>query len=382
MPSLLRPSISIGGRAISTFQLWGVSGFVAAAGIALALGGRLGLSPALLAALAAAAAVTFFVVVLATRAIARAERLVYYHHELAVLAVAAALLAALGRPVLAYLDVALVALGVFLAFGRLGCAMVGCCHGRPHRFGLRYGAEHADAGFADWLVGVPLFPVQLIESFAVAALTAVGAARLWAGAAPPGAVLAAQLVGYALLRFVLELGRGDRERPTFAGLSEAQWISVALASAVVAAELGGWLPRSAADLSIAAGLAIALAAVVIARARRGSPHRLLAPDHVAEVARALSRAEAAPPGSAPAGVPVFTTSLGVCLSCTRVDAGTRLYSFSGVEAPAARALSSLVLLLRPDGAPIELLHRRPGLFQLLVTSEGAQSARPAPVEPR
>ena len=132
----LRPTVTIAGRTISTFQLCGLAGFGAAVAAAFPLGARLGLSLALLAVLAAAAAGTFLVVVLVTRAILGEERLVYYHHELAVLAVAALTLAALGRPVLVHLDVAIVALGVFLACGRIGCAMVGCCHGRPHRLRL------------------------------------------------------------------------------------------------------------------------------------------------------------------------------------------------------------------------------------------------------
>src|SRR4029453_12668102 len=236
--------------------------------------------------------------------------LVYYHHELAVLAVAALTLAALGRPVLAYLDVAIVSLGVFLACGRIGCGMVGCCHGRPHRLGLRYRSEHADAGFAAWLVGVPLLPVQLVESIAVLTLTVLSAARLWAAGAPPGAVLASQLVGYASLRFVLELGRGDCERPVWAGLSEAQWISLAVGLAVVIAQLGGWLPSSALDAPMAAVLGIALVVMIFGRRRRTSLHRLLAPDHVSEVARTLSQGDAAPVGGTPPEIPVFTTSLG------------------------------------------------------------------------
>ena len=363
----------IAGRTIPTFQLCGVAGFVAGTGVALALGARLGLLLALLAGLAAVAAGTFFAIVLVTRAILGEERLVYYHHELAVLVVAALVLAALGRPVLAYLDVAIVGLGVFLAFGRIGCSMVGCCHGRPHRLGVRYGAVHANVGFADWLVGVPLIPLQLIESLAVLVLTAVAAARLWAAAALPGAVLATQIVGYALLRFVLELARGDRERPVWAGLSEAQWTSVVLALAVVVAQTAGWLPSSVRDLSIAAGLGIALVIVTLERGRRGSLHRLLSPDHVSEVARALLRADTAPTGATPPDVPVFTTSLGVRLSCSLVDNGTRVYCFSGVETAAAGALSSLVLLLRPATGRVELLNRKPGLFQLLVIPESGSA---------
>ena len=137
----LRPTVTIAGRSISTFQLCGLAGFAAAVGAAFALGARLGLSLALLAALSAAAAGTFLVVVLLTRTIIGEERLVYYHHELAVLAVAALTLAALGRPVLAYLDVAIVSLGVFLAAGSAARWSVAARAAAPSRATLPFGAR-------------------------------------------------------------------------------------------------------------------------------------------------------------------------------------------------------------------------------------------------
>ena len=115
-------------------------------------------------------------------------------------------------------------------------------------------------------------------------------------------------------------------------------------------------------------LGIALVVVIFDRRRRTSLHRLLAPDHVSEVARTLSQGGAAPVGGTPPEIPVFTTSLGVRLSCSVVGDGTRVYTLSGVEAAAAGALSSLILLLRPLPGKIELLERTPGLFHLLVIS--------------
>ena len=369
---LSRPAVTVAGRAISSFQICGVVGFGAAVAAALALAARLGLSVALLVALAGAAVVTFLAVALVTRALAGEERLVYYHHELAVLAVTGATIAVLRRPVLAHLDVVVVALGVFLGCGRVGCWMVGCCHGRPHRLGLRYRAEHADRGFSRWLVGVPLLPVQAFESLAVLALTGRAAARLWAGDAPPGAVLASQLTGYALLRFLLELARGDGARASWAGVSEAQWISAALALAVAGAERAGWLPSSPFHLGLAAALVAALCALLIWRRRSGSPHRLLEPDHVAEVAQAVADQRG------PGAVRVYTTSLGVRISTGGDGTDVRFYTLSGIGAAGASALASLILLLRPPAAgPVRraLIEARPGLFHLVFTGQSGQTGR-------
>ena len=66
---MLRPSISLGGRTLSSFQVWGVSGLVVAVAIAMALAARLGLSVGLVFGLAGAAALTFYAHVLITRAV-------------------------------------------------------------------------------------------------------------------------------------------------------------------------------------------------------------------------------------------------------------------------------------------------------------------------
>ena len=68
------------------------------------------------------------------------ERIIYYRHEIAVMVVAALLLWLLRQPLLPYLDVTILGIGMFLTCGRMGCFMVGCCHGRPHDWGVCYRA--------------------------------------------------------------------------------------------------------------------------------------------------------------------------------------------------------------------------------------------------
>jgi prolipoprotein diacylglyceryltransferase len=363
----LRVSIAVAGRTVSTFQLCGVAGFLAAIAVALVLGLHLGLSVGWLAVLSAAAVLSFIGLAVGTWLGTGVERLVFYRHEILVLAIVGAASAVSGRHPLPYLDVAAVALGVFLAVGRIGCTMVGCCHGRPARRGLRYGDEHAAAGFSSWLVGVPLFPVQPAESAAVALLTATAGVLLWRGTVPPGAVLARQLASYALLRFVLELARGDVERPSWLGLSEGQWTALGMGMAVAIAERTGLLPPSAWHGAGAGALAGA-AVVVILRHRSA---RMLSPAHVAEIARAV---RAAP--LAPAKVHVATTSLGLRLSASVFPKGpegrAHLCTMSGVDGRKARTVARLLRLLcaRPGGgARSVLVETRPGLFHLIVTSE-------------
>lgn len=108
-----------------------------------------------------------------------------------------------------------IALGLF--FGRMGCFFNGCCFG-----------VHASE---PWAVSFPgahdVHPTQLYE--------ALGAWVLWAalyfGLRPRkrahGELFAALLVGYGVLRFVLEFWRAD-ERGGFAGLSTSQWIGIPL----------------------------------------------------------------------------------------------------------------------------------------------------------
>jgi hypothetical protein len=134
----------------------------------------LGLSPLVLVWLVLTAVLTFLALAMVTKIITGEENLIYYHHEIAVMVVAACLLNLLYQPVLPYLDITILGLGTFLAFGRVGCLMVGCCHGRPHGRGVCYRAEHAAAGFTPYLVGVRLFPIQAVESVWVFSIVVVG----------------------------------------------------------------------------------------------------------------------------------------------------------------------------------------------------------------
>ncbi|HWK90376.1 MAG TPA: prolipoprotein diacylglyceryl transferase family protein, partial [Longimicrobium sp.] len=255
--------------------------------------------------------------------------------------------------------------GAFLACGRVGCLMVGCCHGRPYAWGVRYRGEHADAGFAAHLVGVRLFPVQLVESAWVAATVAVGMAMVFAGA-PPGAALAWYVVAYDVGRFLFEFARGDVDRPYHAGFSQAQWLSLVLTLGVGAAELAGLLPLAPWHLAAGPALALAMAAVALRRRRDGARRfRLLHPRHLDELARLL----AAPPPAAAGAVPIARTSLGIRLSTGRAD-GVRHHTLSAdgglTEGDAGALAAALARLRGASPASARVVPGAGGIYHVLL----------------
>ncbi len=116
------------------------------------------------------------------------------------------------------------------AVSRLGCFGAGCCHGRPTD--LPWGVTFHDP-LAAAPLGVPLHPTQLYEAAGLAVL----AGGLWAarGRARPGDLFLGWLGGYAALRFVVELFRGDASRGFVGPLSTSQAVALAVGLGVAAA---------------------------------------------------------------------------------------------------------------------------------------------------
>jgi hypothetical protein len=293
------------------FRVCGLTGFCLATALAAGLTHWLRLSLPVLGSLAVLAVCVFFGLAMAEKVIAGHERLVYYHHEIAVLSAAALALQASQIAVLPYLDVVALSLGLFLTFGRIGCLLAGCCHGRPHRWGIRYGSAHRVAGFPRHLVGVPVLPVQAIESACVLVVVALGLLLILTRA--PGAALAWYLGAYGIVRFLLELLRGDTARPYWLGLSEAQWMSLGSIALVVHA----WLRVPGLLLG---GTSCAFLCILYVRVRFRK--RLGSPMHIREMARAADRLSEVRPD----GIQVAQTSLGI-----RISAGRLPGSYAGCE---------------------------------------------------
>lgn len=371
LSSLARPRWSLFGQRVSSFHLCGVLGLLLALLLSQALVLHRGLSPWVMTALSAAAVGTFLLLAKVTLLLVGREALIYYHHEIGVTAVAALGLWIWDLPVLAYLDATLMGIGIFLACGRVGCLMVGCCHGRPWHWGVRYTEAHAQEGFTPHYVGVRLFPVPILESLWALALVVMGSAWILAGAAP-GEAFTLYVVAYAVVRFFLEFLRGDPDRPFLGGFSEAQWTSLAVILASVAGGLAGWLPFHPWHAAAAVALAGVMAAVALRRRWTPVPrYRLRHPAHVREVAQALSRFHG-PDEEAGDAPEIVSTSQGLRLSGGPLATGSPICSHvalsaeaGGLEDASVQVVAGIVGELRPDWRVEVLAGREPGVFHLL-----------------
>jgi prolipoprotein diacylglyceryltransferase len=355
-------TIRLCGRQRCAFHVWGVAGYGAAAVLSIVLGTRAGLVVWMVPLLLLLAAAVFLALALATKIALGDECLIYYHHEIAVLACCAAIAHLVGSPVLTCLDVGAAGLGAFLAFGRLGCASVGCCYGRPSARGLVYGPAHAQAGFPAHLCGVRLVPVQWVESLLVALLTVAASVLIWRRA-PAGAAFAVYAGGYALLRFTLEFFRGDDGRGYLGGFSTAQWTSVAV-----------WIAITFRAPLLLPILPAALLAARLHRRRAGPCARLFEARHVHELAGLLAVAHR---GGGPL---IFRTSGGMLLSAGCESVGGQAvehYTLSSAAHPIptgpalrmARLLAQLRGRSRFEGS---LVHGRQGVIHVVLSARSSR----------
>ena len=252
-------------RMFNSFQACGYIGLAAALALVMALVRHQGLSYWIMITIILTAVLTFLVLAAWSEFRTGKPRLIYYRYLLAALGSVAALLFALGYPLLPYLDVTILGIGLFVVCGRIGCLMVGCCHGRPHGWGVTYSKESATADFPEQLVGVRLFPVQAVESFWVLAIVLTGVVQV-IGGQPSGSALSGYVVAYGLGRFGFEFLRGDARRRYFRDLSEAQWTSLLISASVVMAEWFRALPASSWHSLAVACLVIAILLVNVAHA--------------------------------------------------------------------------------------------------------------------
>lgn len=371
LDTLPRTRLGTNAREVPAFRTCGVAGFYAAVAVALAGGLLTGRSLPVVAVLCLVCALSFFAYTYLRRAVTGAEKLVLLEHVWFAEACVAAVLWMMHEPVYAYLDVIAPAMAIFLAAGRTGCLLVGCCHGHPSPFGVVYGEAHVQDGFPREMVGVRLFPVQALEAGGLLVICFTGLAALpWAHS---GRVFAWFLAAYAVLRFATESMRGDL-RPHWLGLSVPRWMSLA--------ELGLalWIGRSGGppgrDLVLYALLLAGLAAALAARRSFDPRPRLLSPAHLGEVRDAVLGG-AAGNGAAAARVALHTTSLGVAVGVSPADpADGGSVHFSVALPEGRRDLPLLCELaaralpwLQPDSgrvSPSGVLHLRAALDRRLL----------------
>jgi Prolipoprotein diacylglyceryl transferase len=333
--------------------------------------------------IAVGAALVFFGLVMATKIVLGYERIVYYHHEIGIVAGTILLLKLLHQPVLPYLEITVLGIGIFLACGRIGCLFVGCCHGRPSRWGIRYSERHAGCGFPAHYVGVPLFPVQAVESVFVFCLVAAAIVAMWRGALP-GTVLSFYVAAYAVGRFFIEFLRGDAARPFFWSFSEAQWTSAVVLWAVVLAEHWRILTASRFHLLAAVSLILCMAAIA-AKRRVDRYHRfeLGHPDHLGELVWAARHRSgnsfgadiSESSGRSSSEVRLFTTSRGIHISRSEDGHGSEtIQRFCFSRTPTAltrleaKTLSRTVALVHDVREPLQLIEGQSGIFHLQLSS--------------
>ena len=131
-------------------------------------------------------------------------------------------------------DVAFPALALGHAFGRLGCFMAGCCHGRATDvpWAMRFDSTLVDIH----LRGVPIHPTQLYESFSLLILF-VGLLWVYHRRVFDGQVALTYLMAYPIIRSVIEVYRGDGIRGFVIQdvLSTSQFISILVFAAAAVA---------------------------------------------------------------------------------------------------------------------------------------------------
>jgi phosphatidylglycerol:prolipoprotein diacylglycerol transferase len=138
---------------------------------------------------------------------------------------------------LALTDLLLTVLPLGHAFGRLGCFMHGCCHGRVTdgplgitfpRFSPAWVLHVQEGRLPDSAPrSLPVLPTQLFEAGANLVLFAVLTWLYRRRRNRVGLTTAAYLMGYAVIRFAVESLRGD-QRQAVGPLSISQAISLAV----------------------------------------------------------------------------------------------------------------------------------------------------------
>ncbi len=127
------------------------------------------------------------------------------------------------------------------AFGRLGCLAAGCCFGKPTD--VAWGISFPISSMAhsqqqiDGLVGISeaalaIHPTQLYESGAELImfwiLLAVRRNKRF-----HGQMFLVWMAVYPVLRSIIEMFRGDKERGIYGWFSTSQWISILVAAAAI-----------------------------------------------------------------------------------------------------------------------------------------------------
>jgi len=129
----------------------------------------------------------------------------------------------LKKNIVTYFGIYAIILPLGHAFGRLGCFVSGCCYGIKYNGALSY--TYNQALDSSTPLGIPLLPIQLIESFILFILFCI-LLFLFFKFQNLSIAIFTYCISYSIIRFVLEFFRGDTERGLSHGISTSQWISL------------------------------------------------------------------------------------------------------------------------------------------------------------
>jgi phosphatidylglycerol:prolipoprotein diacylglycerol transferase len=124
-----------------------------------------------------------------------------------------------------------IALGQFL--GRVGCLLAGCCWGRHCElpWAITFSDPKANENVGVPL-GIPLHPTQIYE--AVGTLVLCLLLLVFERRRYSGETFVRYLFGYAILRFTIEIFRGDPRGSVFGVMSTSQFIALCLVATAAA----------------------------------------------------------------------------------------------------------------------------------------------------
>ncbi|HLK27343.1 MAG TPA: prolipoprotein diacylglyceryl transferase family protein [Puia sp.] len=364
-------NIKLFNKKIKSFHFFGVLGFICGTSLGIFLTSYLNLHPYIIFLMTLVGAATFFLLAFAAKIITGEENIVYYHHEIAILIFCSITLKLLHYPVLPYLDIIILGIGTFLAFGRIGCFNVGCCHGKVSNHGVVYSHKHVEEGFTYYYEGVSLLPVQLIESAFVFCVVITGSILLLNHIAP-GTVLIIYTVVYGAYRFGIEFFRGDPERPYWKGLSEAQWTTLILVAITLLLSVAGLLPFYDWHLIIFLLLVIASCYIIFIK-NKDDEYRLLNPAHIHEIASALQIRSEGKNNL----INIYETYEGLSISSGYQQEQNNLiqyYTLSGdrklkLNQRVVEKIASIIRLIKKHKAGFEIVEKQNGIYHIIFTEK-------------
>ena len=353
----MRTTLSIANKKISLFTLMFTIGVSAALIQSAILLHVLSLDWKIILMLFITSSIAFLFVAMLIKVFTGKEDHVMLRYFIAIMLLNFLVLQGLHQPILLCLDILAVGYGTIIFFGRFGCFIVGCCHGRPNSFGVCYSHDHLKEGFTSYYSGIRLFPVQLAEAFILFFILVLAISQVIF--LPAGTALGTFVISYSMVRFILEFFRGDPGRPYFLFFSEAQWTTLLLSVFISVQGWRGKIPIHSWEI-IAIAILIVLF-VSIGLLRIFLPQlRITESSHIEEMMR-IKWSSASQP------VNVLTTSLGINISGSRI--GERFqYTLSSkkikLNDSLAKKLAS-VLLLRHQKSSMKIITEKQGIFHVI-----------------